>query len=128
MHQHILGESSHAESSFQVVWGGHGSVSTSIHCGLWCLTTLGCESFTTNEQSAEQCQLHNKQALTELATYNLSNLWVKHSQLPLIFSNSKFMQKSETDKSQEILKLTNYDTFCHFGCSHYIPLYGRQKD
>ena len=94
MHQHILGESGHAESTFQAVWGGYHSVSTSIHCGLRCLTTSGCESFTINEQSTQQCQLHNKQALTELATYNSSNLWVKHSQLPLIFfSNSKFIQK-----------------------------------
>ena len=64
---------------FKAVYGSYSS--DPEDCGLQCLTTSGCESFTINEQSAEQCQLHNKQALTELVTYNSSNLWVKHREL-----------------------------------------------
>ena len=64
---------------FKAVWA-YGADGVD-ECGLQCLNTPECKSFTTHKQSAEQCQLHKNQILTELATYNSTNLWIKPGEL-----------------------------------------------
>ena len=80
---------------FKAVWGGIQPADGVDECGFQCLNTPGCKSFTIHEESAGQCQLHDNQTLTELATYNSSNLWVKTSELLSILSQWKMYQSSD---------------------------------